>query len=412
MRSCPTCGSEWTLGEAFCPFDGARLVETPSLLPAPPDPWLGKVLDGRYRLESLLGSGGMGYVYRARHEKLGNEVAIKILRDSEAANDETVERFRREAQSASFIGHPGIVRVIDFGVAAGGAHYMVMELLDGEDVSRRLSTAGPFPVQSAVKLLLEACEALEAAHRAGIVHRDLKPENLFLARLPEGGERLKVVDFGLAKMSDVERPGVRGAKLTKTGTVFGTPKYMPPEQALGKGADARSDVYSLGCIAYEMLTGVAPFDAENYLGIVNQHLFDPPPPFATANPSLSIPYALEAVIMQALAKKPEERIQSMESFALEIARAAGIELRPSLVAHSVTLPDVSSRGSTSARPGPRSVAPAVPSVRPSSRPLRIDESDELGNAKLPSKRSSWLVPVVLVLVATAAVSVYLLVGAG
>lgn len=407
MRTCPTCASEWTAGEAFCPFDGARLVETPSRVPDPPDPRVGTLLDGRYRIDALLGSGGMGFIYRAHHLKLDIDVAIKVLRDSEAANAEIVERFRREAESATRIGHPGIVRVLDFGIEPRGAQYMVMELLEGEDVSQRLARLGPFAPDHAVKLLLEACEALAAAHHAGIVHRDLKPENLYLARLPDGRERLKVVDFGLAKMSDAERPGVRGAKLTKTGTVFGTPKYIAPEQALGKGADARSDVYSLGCIAYEMLTGVAPFDGENYLGIVNQHLFDPPPPFAQANPRVSVSHGLENVVMQALAKKPEERIASMEHFAYALSHATGLGHASTMPGRAPSSPPSASSGF----PQAGSLPPGSTSMRPSSRPLRLEEADAVGASIPPPRRARWLLPMI-VLVASALAAIGYLVLRG
>lgn len=332
MRSCPSCGSTWTEGENYCPFDGARLgnVAISELDLAGPavDPRIGTLLDGRYRVLAKLGSGGMGFVYKAKHETLGHEVAIKILRDSEAANAEVVERFRREAETTSLIGHPGIVRVHDFFVLPGGAHAMVLELLEGADIAQRIERLGPFEVEKAIHLVLEACEALEAAHRAGVVHRDLKPENLFVTRLPNGRQRVKILDFGLAKLSELERPRTKGLKLTRTGTIFGTPKYMAPEQGMGKPVDARSDVYALACIAYEMLAGVPPFDGENYLGIVNQHVFDPPPTFRQSAPDRPVPEAIEAAILRALSKAPADRPASMEAFGYELSRASGISLPP------------------------------------------------------------------------------------
>jgi len=434
VRSCLTCGSTWTEGENFCPFDGARLNEVADPDPDTPkiDPWIGQVLDGKYRLVAKLGSGGMGFVYKAKHETLGTEVAIKILRDSEAANAEMVERFRREAQSATRVGHPGIIRVHDFLVLPTGAHAMVMELLEGADVAQRVARLGPFEVEKAVHLLLEASEALEAAHRVGVIHRDLKPENLFVTRQPDGKQRVKIVDFGLAKMSELERPRAPGQKLTRTGTIFGTPKYMSPEQGMGKPADPRSDVYSLGCIAYEMLTGVPPFDGENYLGIVNQHLFDAPPPFRVARPDRAIPEAVEAAVMHSLAKKMDERPPTMEQFGFELSRAAGISLPPSASDSSAARPYVLPipEGTRAARLTPKpgqpdslfppanirkrvSVRPPIhepatptegssPSVRPG---LRLDDAD-LSSRPTTGRRSSFLIPIGLALLVSALAVAY------
>jgi len=424
VRSCLTCGSTWTEGENYCPFDGARLNDVADVEEDAPkvDPWVGQVLDGKYRVSAKLGSGGMGFVYKARHETLGTDFAIKILRDSEAANAEMVERFRREAESATRVGHPGIIRVHDFLVLPSGAHAMVMELLEGADVAQRIARLGRFDVEKAVHLLLEAAEALEAAHRVGVVHRDLKPENLFVTRLADGRQRLKIVDFGLAKMSELERPRVPGQKLTRTGTIFGTPKYMSPEQGMGKPADPRSDVYSLGCIGYEMLTGVPPFDGENYLGIVNQHLFDAPPPFQKANPDIAIPEAVESAIMHALAKKLEDRPQSMEQFAFELSRGAGISLPPQSGTTSsprpyvLPVPDGTRTARLTPKPGqPDSLFPPPAggrqrlSVRPpihepgaSVAPppkggLRLDEAD-VSSRPPPSRTTSFMVPAVLAIV--------------
>lgn len=393
MRSCPKCGATWTEGEAFCPFDGTTLVHAPTLEDGSPDPWVGKVIDDRYRIDARLGSGGMGLVYRARHITLRTDVAIKMLRDSEAANPEVVERFRREAESATRIGHPGIVRVTDFGRIPNGPYFMVMELLEGSDLAQRLSRLGRLAPDYAVRLLLEACEALEAAHRAGIVHRDLKPENLFITRLPDGRERLKVVDFGLAKMNEL--PTTRGGQqLTRPGTIFGTPKYMSPEQGTGQASDSRSDVYALGCIAYEMLTGKAPFDGENYMGVITQHLVDPPPAFRTVFPEYAGPPGLEAVVLRALAKNPGDRHPSMEAFAIATSQASGLALPPPASQNPTPRPYVlpsqpELQSAPSLRPPPGASSgtakrPVLPSRGGAARPvasagrpneLRIDDAD-------------------------------------
>ncbi len=323
MKMCAKCRAEYSGGEAFCPLDGARLV-TASQLAAQAhleDPLIGAVLSGRYVLSRRIGTGGMGVVYEARHTTLGKRFAVKILREQATASDDAVARFRQEAKSATRIGHDNIVQITDFGETDGGASYLVMELLDGEDLARVLASEHTLPLERAIPILLQVCRALGAAHDKGIVHRDLKPENIFL--VSRGGEPdfVKIVDFGMAKMNDQETPGVPGRKLTKTGMIFGTPEYMSTEQAYGRPTDHRSDIYAVGIIAYEMLTGRVPFSGESFMAILSQHMLDAPPRMSEANPHVRVPEALERVIVACLAKSPDERPQSMQELSRALTRA-------------------------------------------------------------------------------------------
>ncbi|MEM7604138.1 MAG: serine/threonine-protein kinase [Myxococcota bacterium] len=319
MRVCPQCQRVYSDGEAFCPYDGARLRERTGAGEGE-DPLLGQLLDGRYRLHTVLGRGGVGTVYRAELEKLSRPVAVKVLRSTDDADEaDALARFEREARAASKLGEPHIVRVYDFGRSPQGLAYLVMELLDGEDLATFLASRGRLSLERATAIVLQCCQGLGAAHRAGIVHRDLKPENIVLAKQKGGQTLVKLVDFGLAKMSDMEHGDEPGRKLTTTGMIFGTPQYMSPEQCLGHETDGRADIYGLACIFYELLVGHVPFDGDSFIGVLNQHICDPPPPMQTA--SVSVPAPLESLILQCLAKEPDARPASMEALAARILSA-------------------------------------------------------------------------------------------
>ncbi len=330
MRTCPQCRRRYAEGEAFCPYDGARLRDGPrdhTRQPDLDDPLVGIRLDGRYELQRVLGKGGMGTVYASRQLAIQKPVAIKVLR---AVDDDgqAMGRFEREARSASKLGHAHIVDIFDFGRTPsplGGPDalaYLVMELLDGEDLGARLER-GPLTLDRALTIIIQCCSALGAAHAAGIVHRDLKPENIFLITDPATGspDFAKVVDFGLAKITETEMEGEPGRKLTQTGMVFGTPHYMPPEQCTGQPTDPRADVYSLGIILFEALTGKPPFDGNTFMSVINQHLLDPPPPLADLNPAVDVPPGIEAAIRHAMGKKAADRPASMKAFAEELLAA-------------------------------------------------------------------------------------------
>jgi serine/threonine-protein kinase len=271
-----------------------------------------------YEVKARIGAGGMGAVYLAEHPMIGRQVAVKILHPTFAQATDVVTRFFNEAKAANAIGHPGIVDVIDVGTLPDGAPYLIMELLKGESLAARLERVGRLSVAEALDFGSQAAAALAAAHDAGIVHRDLKPANLFLAtdREDPGRSRLKVLDFGIAKLTG----SLRGDQVTTgTGAILGTPAYMSPEQCLGRseGVDHRTDIYALGLILYHALAGAPPFLAEGFGEMVMLHMTMPPPSLRSKNPD--VPAAVEALVLRALAKKPEERFQSME----ELARALG-----------------------------------------------------------------------------------------
>ncbi len=358
MKSCPSCKSEFAGGEIFCPNDGARLV-TPSQIGTAPsaseDGLVGSVLSERYRIIRQIGEGGMGLVYEAEHVAIEKRVALKVLRDDFSNRPEVVERFKQEAKSASKIGNDHIVDISDFGSTPSGASYFVMELLEGEDLADALQREGSISVERAVDILLQCCKALGAAHAKGIVHRDMKPENIFLTQRDGQPDFVKIVDFGIAKMSDIETPGAPGRKLTKTGMIFGTPEYMSPEQAAGKPLDHRVDIYALAVILFEMVTGRVPFVGDTFMGILTQHMFEDPPRLEEVNPHATVSDALAAFIYRGLAKEADERFASCDEMA-DVLRDAMDGYAPSApVARASGTPRHIARRST-----PTAEAPAAP----------------------------------------------------
>ncbi|MDD5306939.1 MAG: serine/threonine protein kinase [Deltaproteobacteria bacterium] len=311
LPSCPVCGARYPLGSAFCPEDGARLAApAPS---APRDPLVGQTVEGRYRVEDVLGHGGMGVVYGVTHTGIGKRFAMKVLRRELTSSPEAVDRFYTEARAAASIGSDHIVDISDFVRLSDGSVGFVMELLDGEPLSTAMRRG--LALEEIFDACLQTCEALAAAHRSGIVHRDLKPDNIFLVRRASG-TFVKVVDFGVAKVAGSAK------NLTRTGTVFGTPYYMSPEQAAGKTVDARTDVYAMGVIMYEMVTGKVPFEADTFMGILTKHLFETPLPPRELKLDMELPVGLESVILMCLEKDPRARYQDMDDLFsdLELAR--------------------------------------------------------------------------------------------
>jgi predicted Ser/Thr protein kinase len=313
MRICPRCGAQYEQ-ERFCPEDGVATQDlAPSVSVA--DPLLGQVIDGRYRVERMIGEGGMGIVYRATHIALNKAVAIKVLRGEMARDADAVQRFAQEAQAASSIGHENIVDIADFGRLPDGNAYFVMELLGGRPLSELIKLGGALPTVDALGVLRQVASALGAAHQRGIVHRDLKPDNIHILRRGEIESFAKVLDFGIAKVGS-------NSKLTRTGTVFGTPHYMSPEQAAGQSVDARTDIYALGVIMYEMFTGKVPFDADTYMGVLTKHMFEKPAPMDASQSGRPLG-ALERITLRCLEKKPELRYQTMFDLIADLDLAAG-----------------------------------------------------------------------------------------
>jgi serine/threonine-protein kinase len=324
MKICPACKTEYEGGEVFCPNDGARL-QTPSQMSMPAsektDELVSLILDDRYRILRRIGEGGMGIVYEAEHVVIEKHVALKVLRDDFSSRPEVVARFRQEAKSASKIGNEHIVDISDFGETPAGQSYFVMELLEGDDLANILQREGSIGTERAADIIEQCCKALGAAHGKGIVHRDMKPENIFLTNRNGREDFVKLVDFGIAKMSDIETQGAPGRKLTKTGMIFGTPEYMSPEQAAGKELDHRVDVYALGVIFFEMLSGRVPFVGDSFMGILTQHMFEEPPTLTAVNPNVQVDPAIESWIRKALAKDPDQRFQTCAEMAAALGRA-------------------------------------------------------------------------------------------
>jgi serine/threonine-protein kinase len=282
------------------------------------DPLIGRVLDSKYELVERLGEGGMGAVYRARRLHIGDDVAVKLLRTDLVLKEEAIERFRREARSAAMISHPNVVSIHDFSDASGpsGMAYIVMELVKGTSLRTLLECEGRMRPERAVALMRDICAGVGVAHRQGLLHRDLKPDNVIITPANTEGEleTAKVVDFGLAKLRDVSA----GAILTQTGTVIGTLYYMSPEQCSGEEVDARADVYSLGAMLFEMLTGGPPFQAHNFTGLIAKHLHEPPPSFPV---ELNISANLAAACTRALSKDRDLRQPDASSFNRDLQKA-------------------------------------------------------------------------------------------
>lgn len=286
------------------------------------DPYVGCVIDGRYLVESVIARGGMGVVYLGRHQVIDKRVAIKVLKPDFADDEDVTARFLMEAKAASQIGNIRIIDVNDFGQLPDGATYLVMEYLEGQSLGRLIRgrtltdlTQEPEPrLQRLLHIGMQIAEGLQAAHEVGIVHRDLKPDNLFLVEHNGDPDFVKILDFGIAKVASGQN------QQTRAGKVFGTPHYMSPEQAAGGSIDQRTDIYALGVILYEMSSGRTPFDAENPLGILTQHLFVPPPALSSLHPDPCVAPALEAVILKCLSKNAEDRYGSMKELEQDLLR--------------------------------------------------------------------------------------------
>jgi serine/threonine-protein kinase len=295
------------------------------------DPLLGTTIAGRFTVLGRLGRGSMGAVYRARQEAMGRDVALKLVRQDRAHDPETKGRFEREARAISALVSPHTVTAFDFGEAEDGSWFLAMEMLEGETVGDRLRRVGRLDWFDALRFTRDALHSLAEAHEKGIIHRDLKPDNLFLSRVPTGSggvsqEACKVLDFGIAKWSRHEDESKIDQLETQAGTVFGTPRYMSPEQAQGTPLDARSDLYSLGVLLYQMLSGRAPFVDDDAVVVMARHIKDPPPRFETMKPEVKVPESIEALLWRVLAKSPAERPATAEQMIAELD-AAEISVR-------------------------------------------------------------------------------------
>ena len=286
---------------------------------AKPDGIVGTYIDGKYLIKRLIGEGGMGLVYEAEHVEIGRRVAVKVLHAMYTRQTEVVARFRSEARAATRIGHPHIIDVFDSGTTVEGAVYFVMEYLQGRDLSQLVEDEGPLPAQRAIAIAREICQALMAAHKAGILHRDLKPENVFLIEREGRKDFVKVLDFGIAKT--MEAVTERVGRLTNPGVAMGTPEYMAPEQAAGLQIDARADVYAVGAILYEMMSGRPPHEGAHIMEVLTRKATVAPTPLAVLRPD--VPRDLESLVMRTLAISPDLRPQSMQAMATELGKLSG-----------------------------------------------------------------------------------------
>jgi eukaryotic-like serine/threonine-protein kinase len=325
---------------------------------------LGRTLDGRFTMLARLGAGSMGTVYRARHRGIGRDVALKILRRDRAIDEHAKRRFLREARANCLLSSPHTVTVFDFGQAASGELFLAMELLEGESLGQRMRRLIRIPIGQALEICRQALQSLGEAHSKGIIHRDLKPDNLFHARildLPRGEEILKVLDFGIAKIAGNTGEPMNAVE-TQAGTVFGTPRYMSPEQAQGKPLDGRSDFYSLGVILYEMITGRPPFTDEDAVVVMARHVKTPPPSMAKAAPDLKLPPNLEALVTRLLSKDVDSRPATTETLLGEIADLAS---SAKAITRAVGLSTSTARPLRASRTAcSRSIAPASRSLEP------------------------------------------------
>lgn len=314
-KVCPLCSLRYDAGAIFCQRDGARLVSE-----APSDPFVGREILGQFRIAEAIGSGGMGTVYRAHQASLDRDVAVKILHPDLTQSADAVRRFHREAKVATSLEHPNLVRVFLFGeLPEDKSLYLVMEHLAGRPLVDALEQDGLFTLPRALHVAAQICDAVGAAHAKGIVHRDVKPENVMLVERFGDPDFVKVLDFGIARLLWDQQ-----SALTQTGVIFGTARYISPEGAAGEPTDARSDVYSIGVLAYQLLTGVTPFDASTPVSMLMKHIHDSAPPLRQRGEGRRVPQVIADVVMRALAKNPDMRFDDAGVMGQALRRAADL----------------------------------------------------------------------------------------
>lgn len=305
-KLCPACKKEFAGTLVVCPHDKTMLMNVKE------DELIGTVLNERYVITSEIGRGGMSIVYKGIQQPMDRTVAIKMLQAQLVSDQISIKRFQQEAQAASHLQHPNVITIYDYGVVATGQPYLVMDYLEGESLADIIKRDNHVSSDRVVPIFVQACEALEHAHQKGVIHRDLKSSNIMLIDFEGRRDFVKVVDFGIAKL--MPSSGKQSQNLTQTGEIFGSPIYMSPEQCMGQALDPRSDIYSMGAMMYESLSGLPPLMGDTIIDTMQMHVSTPPQNFAKVRPDLQVPEALEKIVMKALAKKPEQRYQSMQEF--------------------------------------------------------------------------------------------------
>ncbi|WKW11529.1 protein kinase [Pseudogemmatithrix spongiicola] len=351
QKVCPTCGTEYPLSERFCPRDGTALRSSNT-----GGDLLGSVVADRYHVIKKLGEGGMGAVYLAEHVKMGRKSALKVMHPGMNSDPDAIARFNREASNASRLSHPNICGIYDFGETPDGLIYLAMEFIEGKALTDLIEAGGSLQPARAASIVHQVADALQVAHDAGIVHRDLKPDNIMVAKNRDGSDLVKVVDFGIAKASSSD-----AQKVTKTGLVVGTPEYMSPEQLAGDKLDGRSDIYSLGLVAFNCLTGKLPFPSESAQEAMIMRLTDRPRTLAEIRPDVSWPEELQAVLDHALARDAAERYQSAAQFGREFAEVVAA-LPATQAAEGATMV-IGAATAAAKTPAARTAATAPPPTR-------------------------------------------------
>ena len=316
MKICPKCDHPNPEDLSVCEECGANILEVSE---DGIDPFIGRVLVGKFRITELIGQGAMGRVYKAIQEPINREVAIKILHQHLVEDKRVAKRFRREAEAASRFTHPNSIGIFDFGETDDGSLYIAMEYITGDDLAEIISKEGGLSPKRIVRIATQTLSALQLAHANSIIHRDLKPENIMLTNLPGQKDFVKVCDFGIAKIQ--QPPGSTESALTMFGMICGTPYYMSPEQAKGEELDPRTDLYSMGVILYEMITGSVPFTGSTPVEVIARHLTDEPLPPSQARPDLHVPRVLEEVVLRAMSKNRENRYANAQELSEDLERA-------------------------------------------------------------------------------------------
>jgi hypothetical protein len=347
QKVCPNCGTEYPLNERFCGVDGTALRTTNAQ-----GDLIGSVVAERYHILKKLGEGGMGTVYLAEHVKMGRKAALKVMNPGMNQDPDAIARFNREAANASRLNHPNVCAIYDFGETPEGLIYLAMEFIEGESLTSLIEKNGTLAAPRAASIIHQAADALSLAHDYGIVHRDLKPDNIMISRNRDGSDLVKVVDFGIAKASSSD-----AQKVTKTGLVVGTPEYMSPEQLAGDKLDGRSDIYSLGLVAFNCLTGKLPFPSNSAQEAMIMRLTDFPKTLAEIKPDMDWPVELQNVMDKALARDADERYLKAAEFGREMAKA--VENMPASVAAGEGTMVMGAAGATAKT----AAAPSVPPTR-------------------------------------------------